>query len=86
MLSQMCKGLKDKPCTSGIFGRVIRGTVCLCSVSVTTLDSLEKVAAPWRSANEDEDEGEEPEEKKAEEPEELPGKNMTEYPQKVRLV
>ncbi len=52
----------------------------MCSVAVTTLDSLEKVAAPWRNAaNTDQEEDEEAEVKSqpaAPEPEELPGKHI----------
>ncbi len=49
------------------------------SVAVTTLDSLEKVAAPWRNAaNTHQDEEEELESQPAApEPEELPGKHIS---------
>jgi hypothetical protein len=48
------------------------------SVAVTTLDSLEKVAAPWRNAANTVQEEEELESQPAApEPEELPGKHIS---------
>ncbi len=55
-------------------------TLILCSVAVTTLDSLEKVAAPWRNAantDQDQEEEEHKSQPAAPEPEELPGKHIS---------